>query len=506
MKKITLLICALCVAFSYFAQDSIYYSVEQKFERQTYSVSVLPATSNSYLSIEETTDKKPQLIFKTYSKEGQILSDFAHEIPLVNDTKIEISHYHVLKDRILIFLTSYDKKQEKQYAFCITSTLNGESITQPALLHSIQQDFKTKFGTVLSPDSTVILAYFEQNVQKRTDRLIGLRALDIDLKLLWERELELPYDNDIVQVNQFKIDNTGGIYMLSGRNPQKNNSRVLRPQGGRYVVFYYNDASNKLKEFDISFKDKQVISALGTINKNNEMIVAGYYSNNYSFSAAGTFLFKISPHGESVATASYMAFPKEFLTSFLKNRVVEKFPEINDLFLDHLILTKEEKIILVGEIYYVSEQLNTDITTGRTIIQNVYRFENIVVTELEKDGKIIWAKEIDKAQSAISSTDRCGYNVYYNDCSLKIVFNDHPDNDKFIRNGDRHKIETWAGSRVGVISMVKLSEDGTSERKILTSSKLAGGLLIPALSSDVIHNQTLLGISQGKEYKFCLVD
>lgn len=504
-KQTTLILWFCCVAFVLNGQDSLVYSIDQRIERHTFSVSVLPIDGNKYISIEETSEKKPTLIFKVFNDEGKLISTTEHLVPLVNDAKIEISHYHVLRDRLLIFLTNYDRKQSKQYAFCITCTLDGKSISQPILLHSIEQGFKTNFGTVLSPDSATVLAYFEQNVQKRTDRIIGLRALNVDMQLLWERELELPYDNDIVQVNQFKIDNEGAVYLLSGRNPIKNNARVLRPQGGRYVVFYFNNASNKLKEFDISFKDKQVISALGIVNSSNEMIVAGYYSNNYSFSAAGTFLFRIGQRAEKIEAASFMAFPKDFLSDLLRERELEKNPEINDLFLDHILLTREGNVMLIGENYFVSEQLNTDISTGRTIVQNVYHFENIVVSYLEPDGKIIWSEHLAKSQNAISDTDRCGYNVYFLSDKLIFVFNDHPANNELLQKDPLKPIDAWNGSRTGVITYAAMTLDGLVERKTLTTNKQAGGLLTPSLSSDVIRERPILGISQSRDYKFCLV-
>lgn len=505
IKQTTLLILLSCVAFVLKAQDTTVFSIDQRFERQTYSVSVLPTSDGNYISIEETSEKKPAIIFRVFSPDGKLVSTHQHQVPLVNDAKIEISHYHILSDRILIFLTNYDKKQSKQYAFCITSTINGESISPPIILQSISQDFKTNFGSALSPDSSIILTYFEQNVQRKTDRVIGLKALNTDLEVQWERELELPYDNDIVQVNQFKIDNEGGVYLLSGRNPTKNNSRVLRPQGGRYVVFYYNNASNKLKEFDISFKDKQVISALGIINEQDQMIIAGYYSNNYSFSAAGTFLFRISKNAKSIETASYMAFPKDFLKDVMRQRDVEKNPEINDLFLDHMLITKENKVILVGENYFVSEQLNTDLTTGRTIVQNIYHYDNIIVSSLELDGKINWCKHIAKSQNAISDTEKCGYNIYLYRENLLLIFNDHPENESLLRNDPLARIESWNGSRSGVVSIARLGLNGSIDRKILCSNKEAGGLLIPNLSSDVVQDKPVLGISQSRDYKFCLI-
>ena len=288
--------------------------------------------------------------------------------------------------------------------------------------------------------------------------------------------------------------------MMSGRNPEKNNQRLLRPQGGRYVVFHYNQTDNKLKEYDISFKDKQVIAAIGKVNRNNEMIVAGYYSNDYSFSAAGTFLFRIKEKGQALEAAAYMAFNKDFLATMMRSREVERTPELSDLFLDHIFISDQNEIYLIGEKYSVAERVNTDLNTGRPIVELIHHYDDIVISKLELSGKIKWSRRIAKEQHTVNEMDRCGYNYYY-DGTLNIYFNDHPDNDKILRENPNVLINSWSGSRSGVVSHVQLNALGEMDRKILLSSKAAGGMLMPALSSQEFRRPIILGLMQNREYR-----
>jgi hypothetical protein len=500
IKKVlyTSLLC--CFTLGLFGQDSLIYSSNFKLERHTKSVSILSVNKNLSLEIEETNDREPLLIIERFNDKLESQGLATYPLPQWNESELSLSHFHVLKDRVLIFLTGYDRKEGKQYGLCMTSTLDGTNVSEPRLLQYIEQDFRTPFGTELSPDSSLILTYFEQNIQRKTDRNVDIKVFNVDLVLQWGKKLELPYGNDVVQINQFKVDNYGSVYMMSGRNPEKNNQRLLRPQGGRYVVFHYNQTDNKLKEYDISFKDKQVIAAIGKVNRNNEMIVAGYYSNDYSFSAAGTFLFRIKEKGQALEAAAYMAFNKDFLATMMRSREVERTPELSDLFLDHIFISDQNEIYLIGEKYSVAERVNTDLNTGRPIVELIHHYDDIVISKLELSGKIKWSRRIAKEQHTVNEMDRCGYNYYY-DGTLNIYFNDHPDNDKILRENPNVLINSWNGSRSGVVSHVQLNALGEMDRKILLSSKAAGGMLMPALSSQEFRRPIILGLMQNREYR-----
>jgi hypothetical protein len=98
-----------------------------------------------------------------------------------------------------------------------------------------------------------------------------------------KKKFSCPYTQEIVQVHQLSVrQSTAILYMMSGRNPAKDSKLWQKPQGARYVVFYYNAKTNKLKEYDISLKDKQVLSVIWLqLNQKQDVIITGYYSNDF---------------------------------------------------------------------------------------------------------------------------------------------------------------------------------------------------------------------------------
>ncbi len=501
-KQLLFMVVLLSCAMQSIAQDSIYFSEQFKFSRNTISYTALPANdSKSYYSLEETADKKSQLIIKNFSIDGRQLWMNAIEIPRINDEEIDISEYHTLDDSILVFGTLIDHDANLKKAVVFSISKNGNSFSQPIVLSSIDRESSSTLGVSFSPDSTKILIYFDRAAPKKTDKDLTLRVFSQSFEFLWEKLLQLPYTSDVVQIHQYFIDNSGGVYLLSGKNPQKNIVRQVKTQGGRYLVFYYSNETNKLKEYDISLKDKQVVAALGLISPSNELLIGGYYSSDYSFSIAGTFFFAINANGGTMKTATYMVFPKTFMDTMLSEREMERAPELNDFYLDNVIFN-DGALILIGEQFYVTERVNTDINTGRVVVENIYHYDDIIVTRLEMTGKIAWSQRVAKDQYSSTEYDRCGYNVFLRDTNLAFVFNDDKENTALLLKDPKARLESWNGSRTSTITLVELNNIGVALRSTLATDEVAEGSITPELGSSEIYRLPVLGFTKGRDFRF----
>ena len=501
-KQLLFIVVLLCCAMNSIAQDSIYFSEQFKFSRNTITYTALPANdSKSYYSLEETADRNSQLIIKNFSITGAQQWINSIEIPHINDEEIDISEYHTLGDSILVFGTVIDHDANQKRAVVFSISNNGTTLSAPILLSQIDRESSSSLGISFSPDSTKILVYFDRPTPKKTDKDLKLRVFSRSFQLLWEKDLQLPYTNDVVQVHQYFIDNKGGVYLLSGKNPAKNIVRQVKTQGGRYLVFYYSNETNKLKEYDISLKDKQVVAALGLISPNNEMLIGGYYSNDYSFSIAGTFFFAINENGGSMKTATYMAFPKSFMDSMLSEREMERSAELNDFYLDNVVYS-DGALLFIGEQFYVTERVNTDINTGRAIVENIYHYNDIIVTKLELTGKIAWSQRVAKDQYSSTEYDRCGYNTFLRNGVIALVFNDDSDNTPLLLKDPKARLESWNGSRTSTITLVELSNGGELKRGTLATEAVAEGSITPELGSSELYRLPVLGFTKGRDFRF----
>lgn len=493
------------LAFKVQAQDSIVYSNSFRFGKNMAVVSCVQLKSDGFLMVEASDDQRPKVHVREFNAQGEILNEYHHS--LIANVEDNLSLERIMpRDSVLhVFFSAFDKKNKILRAFVAVVKNNGKTIEEPKELLSTQSDFQSQLQISESPNKKGTLLYFEPGAFRREDVPIHFIIVDAEFNTIHEKELFLPYGSDVAPVQQCLVDDSSNVYLMSGKNPVKNNVRVLRSQGGRYLVFYYNFKENKLKEYDISLKEKQVVAAKGALNEFNEMIVGGYYSNDFSFAVAGTFVFNIAKNGGALKTASYMAFPKEFLSQFMGDRTLEKYPELSDFFLDHMIIQPGGTLLLIGEQYTISERVNMDPVTGRTIVENLHHFDDVIVHQIQENGKINWSGYIPKAQHTSLERDKCGYNFFIQPSGLSFFFNDHPDNFKLLQQNPQARVTSWNGSKSAVISYVLFDNQGRSHRKNLVSHKSAGGVLLPGLSNEQIHGSVILGLSQNKDYKFCIL-
>jgi hypothetical protein len=234
------------------------------------------------------------------------------------------------------------------------------------------------------------------------------------------------------------------------------------------------------------------------------MIVAGYYSEDYSQSASGTFFFSIQSNGGSIITATYMAFPRDFLESVLTERQLDKAAEIADIYLDHLI-SINENYYLIGEKFYISERVNTDITTGRTIIEKVYQSDDIFVTAISNVGKINWSRRVRKEQYTHDDYDKCSYNAFASAKGIQLLFNDHSANTELLARDPKGNIESWNGGRDAAIILVSCNFEGILTRKHIGDSRNIGGVMTRELGQMDVMGAPILGFARGKEYRLGVV-
>ncbi len=507
MKRVLFLISAFLILLlpQSRAQDSIFYSSSFRFSKNMAIASCIQPNDNGFIMVEATQDKTPKIHIIQYDVKGNLLNEYQHSLNIDSEENIQVEKITPLDSMSIIFLSAFDRKANTCRAYAATILENGKIISTPKMIHASPAEQPSTLQVNISPDKSRLLFHFQTETFRKAETPIHFTITDARFNVIQNKELYLPYGSEVAQVQQCLVDDSSNVFLMSGKNPLKNNVRVVRSQGGRYLVFYYNFKENKLKEYDISLKDKQVVAALGALNSKNEMIVGGYYSNDFSFAVAGSFVFRISAGGLTLKNASYMALPKDFLSQFISGRELDRYPELADFFLDHMIIQDNGSILLIGEKYTLSERVNMDPVTGRTIIENLHHYDDIIIHNLMDNGKINWLGYIPKAQHSSLERDKCGYNYFISKNDIRFYFNDHPDNFKALQNNPRARIDSWNGSRSAVISEVVFDANGSTTRKNLVSHKAAGGVLIPGLSSEQTLGNIVLGLSQNKDYKFCIL-
>lgn len=473
-------------------------------ERDVKAIRIAGYRDDVFYVIDEN-QKEKTLRLTAYSQK-QVSAINSQKIQLQENEMFESIHFHASK--FFLFTSKRFDKEKKIEVNCTQLDKTGKPLAESKSVHQISYNNTSnlpEFGVVFSPDSTKMLLYFDPPYERKSTEALSFRCYSSQLESIWQKDILLPYTQEIVQVHHFLLDNDGDLYMMSGRNPIKDSKLWQKPQGARYVVFYYNGKANKLKEYDISLKDKQVLSVSFGLNPNQDVIITGYYSNDFRFNASGTIQFTIGAHGSAMKTAIYMPFSKEFIEEFMDSDDAEKNPSLPDFYLDQSLIEKNGDVILIGEQYYVSQNTITDPATGRQTIEYRYNFDEIILTKTDSTGKHLWNKKIPKRQFTITDTRNCSYLCYSAGDSLLFYFNDDPDNTVELSQNPDQNLRAFIGSKSSVTTSVSVHPDGQMQRKTLFSNKEKDALLNTFYSQKYMFGPQLLGYEDGKNFRFCLV-
>jgi len=496
-----------CLIFRLAHSQGVAWSEPVKTTRDVVGVEVISTDDKGFFVAE--LNKKEEALHVIRYNYSDMKPQWNRSIPIPSgQSGLEYEMIIHVKDKFMLFTSGFEKESEQLQVFCTFYDNDCQKLSGPALVHYTLSEGRTSaplFGITLSPDSKHMLLYFDPPFERKTTEAISFKCYDAELDMIWEKEIQLPYTQDIVQVHKFLLDNTGNIYMMSGRNPLKQGVQWQKPQGGRYVVFFYGHKENKLKEYDISLKDKQVLSVAFDLNSAQDVMITGYYSNDFKFSAAGTFLFVIGAYGTSVKAASFMPFPKDFLNKFLRQSQVENDVKLPDFYLDHMMLADDGTIILLGEQYYSTEYVITDPTTGRQTVEHRYNFDDMIATRLDANGRQTWNVKIPKRQFVTSGVETCSYQYFETPTGVQIFFNDDPENQQRLASLKESEASTWNGSRNSVTTKVTVDKNGEFVRETLVSNKEQDALLKTTLGSLSGSGVRVLGYEDGRSYKFCVV-
>lgn len=390
-----------------------------------------------------------------------------------------------------IYVTQYDR--------------DGKCLLPEKLIHTQHdrsEQRRNSFECKLSPDSSHILVYFDSEKERKHSEGISFKCYSNEWTLQWEKDMRLPPSTDVLQPHHFIVDNEGGVYMMSGRKPVKAAADWTHPQGGKYVVYHYNPALNKLKQYDINLKDKQVVSVDFILNQKQELVIAGYYSDNFQNRASGTLLFCIQAGGGPIKTASYTPFAR----GFIKEMTGKEKGTLDEFYLDYLYLTDSGTVVIAGEQYYVSRLVSTDPTTGRQLVEYRYNFDDIMVCMMDTAAQHLWNVRIPKKQfTSILNDANCSYSCALAENMVSLTFNDSEANNSREKSGNPTEAVAWTGSKNSVTTRVDLGFDGFYKRYTLVDNSEERLLFNPFMCISASWSQRFLGLQDKRSYKFCRI-
>ena len=384
-----------------------------------------------------------------------------------------------LNDQLYLFSSYKDQKQKKNILF--VQEIDKKSLKPRAVsrqLAAVDYEGHRKknsgnFQFSISRDSSNFLVYYDMPYEKRESERFGFHVLDGHLTSLWEKQITLPYQEELFDTERFKVDNQGNVHLLGQIYYEKRKEKRRGEVNYKYQVLSYRDKGNTLTEYPITLDDLYISDMQIDIRDNQDIICAGFYSENEKSSIKGSYFLTVDGKTKAVKQKNHKPFEADFITQNMKkgkakrttNKIEKgKNVELEDYDLNNIILRDDGGAVLTAEQYYITVRTTTN-NQGITHTTYMYHYNDIIVVNINPLGNIEWAQKIPKRQ--ISTNDGGFFSSYVTavvDDKLYFIFNDNPKN-MVSKPGKTYPLNLARKS--AIVAMVEVDAQGRQHKDAL---------------------------------------
>ncbi|HYG02029.1 MAG TPA: hypothetical protein VD927_06255 [Chryseosolibacter sp.] len=366
----------------------------------------------------------------------------------------------------------------------------------------------------VSRDSSKLLIVYNLPFKKNEPEAIGMTVLSDNLKPMWNKEIKLPFEDELFDLESYRVDNDGDVYLLGLIYNEKRKSKRRGAPNYKYQIFAYRDKGKTVKEYPVMLSDKFITDMQIEVLNNKNLICAGFYSAKGTYSIRGTYFLTIDAKTKDIKTKSFKEFGIDFITQNMTEGQAEKAKrkeekgQENELYeydLDRLIVGKDGSAILLGEQYYVTTQTHTSFVNGRTqsYTSTHFYYNDIIAVKVDPSGKIEWSEKIAKRQHTV---DDGGFYSSYTMAIVKgqlcFIFNDDPRNVSYSGVG---KVVNYRGGKESLVMLVTLDQKGKQRRQPLFSSADLEVITRPKVCEQITNNEVILFGQRRKTQQFASV-
>ncbi len=427
--------------------------------------------------------------------------------------KKNIEFIFQLNNKIYLFVSETNKKEEKvilsQYEIDKSTFEISEEVKQVAeySIEGLNKLDPGDFNHSISNDSSKVLIYYNFPNKDDEKNQYMLYIYDNQFNLINKEHLITPYIKKVLTVENVKIDNKGDVHILARNYSDDKEDRTKYSPNHQYLLFSYLSSNKKTIENRLSLNNKIVTEFDFILDNNDNIICAGFYSEEDIYSIKGLFITKIDGATNTIKVEKVHEFDLEFITKDISQREREKKEkqqekdkniEMENYFLDHILLKDDGGIIIIGENFSTRIRF-TSTPNGGTTSETVYFHNNIIITSLSAEGNVEWHQKIKKNQATANTVESSSYGLAKINNTLYFIFNAmQGENNKLIYNHSNYY-------KKSILAIIGIDDKGIISEDKLFGFEESNVLMKPRLGKQISDNEFLLFGKIKKIHRFAKV-
>ena len=305
----------------------------------------------------------------------------------------------VMGDQIMVFISEFFPRDGMIRTWYSQYDLEGNDISEKVLLSESpnEKEHRVDLQYVRSINKRRLLCYkILDNDQKK--EIITYTMFNEFAEVMLSGDLNFPYADDKMEVRKISISNNGVIYVLAKYYV---NNRGRDPDDFSFMIFRFLPGKPEPEEVRLDFGDVFITDLTFKVDKEENIYVAGFFSNKSSSQIIGTVYQKLNSITEREVTYSEK-FTEEFLSNFLSDRQIGRGAELKYFYLDDIVLRSDGGVVLIGEKFYTTFNTFMD-RMGYWVDQKVHHYDEIIIVSVSNEGKQEWSSMVSKRQSSESN-------------------------------------------------------------------------------------------------------
>lgn len=351
------------------------------------------------------TESKLEFLFFDYNLNQKWLTDI--ELP-VTDPVVQNIYCDEQFIIILFSSSSFVANKNQMYILKIKTSdglLEGDTKVIDEIVFE-KRRLKGDFFTAISKDAKKIFTLSTTLDAEKQTVTFGFNTYTDSKETSWKKSFTSSFAEKDLIVRQCIIDNEGNPMTLIILRPDSKN-----PKSQKIKLLVANKDSAQLKEIPIEL-DPETISDLElAIDQNKaQVVMSGFYSEQNSFSSAGTFIISIDIKKGIIVNKSLQSFKAKFINEFYGTGISNKGNELINYDVNKLILRSDGGAVLLAESSFITESSNYNAYYQIYTTSYTYHYDNVLAISINPDGKIDWESILRKNQS--SENDDGYYSSY----------------------------------------------------------------------------------------------
>jgi hypothetical protein len=424
--------------------------------------------SSRYLAIT----KYDEEFHKTWTK--QVLQQNGHSgVDLVA----------VLGDHIYVFISEYhprDRAIRTTYShYDIDGNIIGQRLPLAELSNEKEHRVDLKYARSINKKKLLCYKNLEEGTKQET---ILYYLFDANNEEQVAGKITIPYPDDKFQVRKIMVSNAGKIYVL-GKFFKVN--RVKAPDDFVFKIYQYEAGAAEGREVAIDLGELYITDLTLKIDRDENLFLAGFFSHQSTEAIIGTCFFKLNNKLEEEVRSS-QRFSDEFLNNFLRDKQIERGRELQNFYLDNIILRSDGGVLMIAEKFYTTFNSYVDIY-GAWVDQKIYHYDEIIVSSVSANGDLEWSAVVPKRQQS-ERRDYLSYLDVVSGDNLYLIYGYQPRKDP----------------RTLYVNSVDF--DGkVGEREMLIPNTSFDDSFFPRYSEQISNSEALLVYLQERDKIFSIV-